>query len=368
MFAKSAAKIVLYLLICNKRQRLLREIIKFAIYFTSAFMFFNSVFLTAILILSSLSLFADDWTHDILGDGYEMTRLHMKPDYSGNVTVSLVRKLCGNRSYKAVLYVHGYNDYFFQKELGNQFVGNGYDFYALDLRKYGRSYMQGQKLFETRDLSEYFEEVTVALDLITESGCEEIVLMGHSTGGLILSYFMAKGMDEGYPVKALLLNSPFLDMNLDYLTENYVLPVVAWLSIVNKDIKIDQGASDLYARSLLKEYDGEWDYDKSWRLVVSPDVTAGWLHAITLAQKFLHKGVAIKQPILLMRSEKSSAEYLKSDIVLNVDEISKYGKRLGTDVTEYVVKDGLHDLFLSSKPVRYPLYAAMFDWLRSKGL
>lgn len=344
------------------------EIIKFAIYFISAVMGFNSFFLSTILILFSLPIFADDWDYDILGDGYEVTRLYMKPDYSGNVTASLIRKLCVNESGRAILYVHGYNDYFFQKELGNQFVGNGYDFYALDLRKYGRSYMQGQELFETRDLSEYFEDVTAALDVIAESGCKEIVLMGHSTGGLILSYFMAKGMAEGYPVKALLLNSPFLDMNLDNLTENYVLPVVAWLSILNNDIKINQGADDLYARSLLKEYDGEWEYDTSWKLVVSPDVTVGWLHAITDAQKFLHKGVDIRQPILLMRSERSSADYLLSDMVLDVDEISKYGKRLGADVTEYVVKNGLHDLFLSCKPVRYPLYAAMFNWLRSKGL
>lgn len=331
-------------------------------------MYFRFLLCAFLLMFSSLSAFSVNWNRDILNDGYESTYINLNPDYSGDVRVSLVRKLCIHESHKAVLYVHGYNDYFFQRELGNRFIGNGYDFYALDLRKYGRSYMQGQELFEVRDLSEYFEEIKVALGLITGSGCDEIILMGHSTGGLILSYFMAKGMDAGYPVKALLLNSPFLDMNLDTITEDYLLPLVAWLSILNNDIKINQGADDLYARSLLKEYEGEWEYDTSWKLVLSPGVTVGWLHAITGAQKFLHKGVDIRQPILLMRSERSSADYLLSDMVLDVDEISKYGKRLGQDVTEFVVKNGLHDLFLSSKPVSYPLYAAMFNWLQTKGL
>ena len=326
-------------------------------------MWLKPLFCLLMMLTISLPVLSGNWDQDILGDGYESSCIYLNPDYSGEVRISLIRKLCPYENSKAVLYVHGYNDYFFQKELGNQFVGNGYDFYALDLRKYGRSYVQGQDLFEVRDLSEYFEDIKVSLDSIVSGGHEEIILMSHSTGGLILSYFMAKGMDDGYPVKALLLNSPFLDMNLDAVTEKFLLPVVSCVSVLNSN-----GADDLYARSLLKEYDGEWEYDTSWKLVVSPDVTAGWLHAITAAQDFLHAGVNIKQPILLMRSEKSSTDYMESDIVLDVEEISKYGERLGGNVTEYIVKKGLHDLFLSSKPVRYSLYAAMFNWLQSKGL
>ena len=78
-------------------------------------------------------------------------------------------------------------------------------------------------------------------------------------------------------------------------------------------------------------------------------------------------------PILLMHSDYSSNgtdEELAhiTDIVLNVDEISRYGKRLGNDVTEYIVKNGIHDLFLSRMPIRYALYSHLFQWLESKGL
>ncbi|MEK8226237.1 alpha/beta hydrolase [Oerskovia sp. M15] len=40
---------------------------------------------------------------------------------------------------RAVLYVHGFVDYFFQAHLGDAFEEHGYAFYAIDLRGYGRS-------------------------------------------------------------------------------------------------------------------------------------------------------------------------------------------------------------------------------------
>ncbi len=40
---------------------------------------------------------------------------------------------------KAILYVHGYTDYFFQTGLAEHFIHLGYRFYAVDLQGYGRS-------------------------------------------------------------------------------------------------------------------------------------------------------------------------------------------------------------------------------------
>ena len=87
----------------------------------------------------------------------------------------------------AILYVHGYNDYFFQRELGDSVNARGYNFYALDLRKYGRSLRPHQDAFFCKDLGEYFADIDTALATIRSEGNERIWLMGHSTGGLITS-------------------------------------------------------------------------------------------------------------------------------------------------------------------------------------
>ena len=47
---------------------------------------------------------------------------------------------------QAVLHVHGFADYFFQTEFADWWAERGYDFYALDLRKYGRSLAEGHGL------------------------------------------------------------------------------------------------------------------------------------------------------------------------------------------------------------------------------
>ena len=85
----------------------------------------------------------------------------------------------------------------------------------------------------------------------------------------------------------------------------------------------------------------------------------------------MQKGTDIKIPILLMHSDKSiygdewTPEFNCGDAVLDVADISKYGKKLGPNVTEFVAEDGLHDLILSRKDVRDKVYAEMFMWLEN---
>ncbi|MFQ9503751.1 MAG: alpha/beta hydrolase [Alistipes indistinctus] len=67
------------------------------------------------------------------------TILPMPDDYEGKVIATLLRADSTAPSGRAVLYLHGYIDYFFQTHMAERFAGEGWNFYALDLRKYGRS-------------------------------------------------------------------------------------------------------------------------------------------------------------------------------------------------------------------------------------
>lgn len=106
-------------------------------------------------------------------------------DYSGPVRCTVVRKQveADTASMKrAVLYVHGFNDYFFQREMADSLVAAGYNFYAVDLRKYGRSLMEGNKQYELRAIDEYFADLDSALAIIEADSIGTVALMGHSTG------------------------------------------------------------------------------------------------------------------------------------------------------------------------------------------
>lgn len=314
------------------------------------------------------------WRPDILGDGYEMRTVTQPDDYSGKVISTIIRKLCPDTTltiHRGILYVHGFNDYFFQSEMGDRFVDHGYDFYAVDLRKYGRSLMPGQRPFEARAISEYFADIDSALVEMTRSGLTEIILMGHSTGGLTTSCYL----NERRPpeIKALILNSPFLDWNLGW--KERMISAVSLLGKFFPDMKISQGASTAYSESLLKSHHGEWDYNTAWKMEESPDVTAGWVRAITRAQHSLRNGKAdIRIPILLLYSSQSvegsewTPEFNRGDAVLDVKDIKRYGAELGPDVTCVRVNEGLHDLVLSRREVREPLFRYIFQWLKRENL
>ncbi len=312
---------------------------------------------------------------DVLGNDFEQHTFVLPDDYHGAVTATLVRKLSAcDTTHRAILYVHGYNDYFFQEEMANRFVDSCFNFYAVDLRKYGRSILPEQYPFEVRDMSEYFVEIDSAIHVIRREGNSEIILMGHSTGGLITSLYCDARKDN-LPVQGLILNSPFLEWNFSALFRNVLIPAVAALGSVVPDWALpDASSPSLYGQSLHKDYHGEWDFNTEWKRIVDRGQRFGWIRAIDNGHAQVHEGLDIPCPILLMHADKSiygdewSDNFHRGDAVLDVEHIARYGKMLGLKVTELTVENGLHDLVLSQPTVREFVYTEMFAWLRAMKL
>ena len=126
---------------------------------------------------------------DIL-PGFSRETIELPPDYEGQVVATLVSRKRLAPTEKAVLYVHGYVDYFFNTELAERYNAHGLDFYAIDLRKYGRSLLPHQSPNFALSLEEYFEELDAAIDRIrNRDGHSFVLLNGHSTGGLTGSLY-----------------------------------------------------------------------------------------------------------------------------------------------------------------------------------
>lgn len=320
-----------------------------------------------VTLLTTTTIFAAS-PDKLLGDKFETQTFEMDDDYSGSVRSTLITRVPRLNIDRAILYIHGYNDYFFQADMANRLYDSSYNFYAIDLRKYGRSLDSTQTPYEVRDLKEYFADIDSALMVIRQQGAKEVMLMGHSTGGLIASYYC--GSQEGIPpVEGLILNSPFLDMNLGGFMESVLVPIVSTIGACFPNLKVSGEGSSTYFESIHKDCHGEWDFDATLKLKYSTPITAGWIRAIHTAQKEVQDGYNLEVPILLMYSDMSynspewSPEYQRSDSVLDVVDIKKYGSLLGVNVTHAKIKDGLHDLVLSNESAREETYNRIFMWL-----
>lgn len=313
----------------------------------------------------------NQYTPDILGEGYQQLTLNFPDDYEGKVIATLVRKKAAIPTSKAVLYIHGFIDYFFQTEMAEQFNQHGYDFYALDLRKYGRSHLPHQILYNVLDLTEYNAEITEALKIIGEEHHNQVVLAGHSTGGLTATLYAAHHPDHPL-IKALWANSPFYDFNMNSLKKALGVPLLSQIGRYLPQAKFPSGLNKWYVPSLHRDYYGEWSFDLNWKLPNMKKVQLSFIRAIHVAQKEIHQGVKLTIPALVMHSNQTknprrwSKKATQSDVILGVKDIEKYARKIKGDVTTETIHHGLHDLVLSAEPVRSQVYQQLFDWLKIK--
>lgn len=300
---------------------------------------------------------------------FEYRTLDFPADYDGPVAATLIRaSLPAQDTRRAVLYVHGYIDYFFQEHLAEAFVAHGYRFYAVELRKYGRSLREGQHPDFARSMYEYYPDLTESIRHIREEGASGIVLLGHSTGGLLAALYADDG-PQREAIRCVVLNSPFLEFNTTWFKKHVQIPLAALLSIVFPFAHKKNELSPLYARSVHKHYRGEWDFDTSLKPIEGIPLYFSWLRAVRNGQRRIRRGLHIAVPVLVMSSDKSyfgktwSDELFESDSVLNVEDIRRRAPKLGQCVTYVAVEGGMHDLFLSREAVRTEAFRIVFGWL-----
>jgi alpha-beta hydrolase superfamily lysophospholipase len=305
---------------------------------------------------------------DILGAPYQRRALELGEDDEGPVVATLVRRRAPEPTNRAVLWLHGWSDYFFQTHVADYFVAHGFDFYALDLRKYGRSLRPRQTPNFCRRLDEYFPELDQAARIIrTEDRHDTLLVAAHSTGGLIAALW-AHQRRASRVVDALFLNSPFFDLNLPALLRTPAGVTAVQLARRQPYGILRRPLYPVYGHSLHTSHRGEWSYELAWKPVGGFPIRFGWLAAVRAGQRRLHAGLSIDVPVLVGCSTRSyrgqhwHALAHRADAVLDVAAIARWAPQLGRHMTLLRVDDAMHDLTLSAPPVRAVLFSELSRW------
>ncbi|WP_120494177.1 alpha/beta hydrolase [Microbacterium phyllosphaerae] len=327
-----------------------------------------------------------EWIADVLGDEFEQLTLELAPDDEGPVVATLVRALPSEQAWwnrlrgsrrlledVDVLYVHGWSDYFFQKRLARFWTARGARFFALDLRKYGRSLRDGQTPGYITDLATYDEDIAAALEAMGRgaegtASARRLVLMGHSTGGLTLSLWASRHPDTA---AAVILNSPWLEFQV--ASARPLIAPVAELQArwAPREVapQVDLG---FYTRAQqeVADPDDPVEVNLLWRPAQTMAVHAGWFHAVLSGHAAVAAGLSIGAPVCVLLSARFapptrwSEDLTRADSVLVVDDIARAALKLGPSVTVERIDGALHDVFLSRHEAREEAYRRLDGWVR----
>ncbi len=318
------------------------------------------------------------WEPDVLPGYWQRTfALGPDPDGEGQLEATLVRRGAPDTAARdAVLMVHGFTDYFFNTELADRFAARGIVPYALDLHKCGRSHRDGQTPHFTTDLARYDAELERALDTIAADSAGNVLIYGHSAGGLVVSLWLdrrRRAATTGKGVSGLILNSPWLDLQGHPLLRTPpTSAAIRALGRLCKRAVVRRPTEGGYGTSLHRDYHGEFDYDLAWKPVGGFPVRFGWIHAIRRGQARLHRGLDVGVPNLVLRSDRSVREVSdparieqiqRGDAVLDVAQIARWAGCIGNRTTIAPITDAKHDVFLSVAEPRQQAFAELDLWL-----
>jgi alpha-beta hydrolase superfamily lysophospholipase len=282
---------------------------------------------------------------------------------------TLVRVPASGEKRGAILYLHGFSDYFFQRHVGEHFAARGWDFYGLDLRGYGRSIREGDLPNYIEDLATYFEDLDAAVAAIRKDGHAKLVVLGHSTGGLIAPLWAHARRDD-HLLDAMVLNSPWFELADGWFNRTIGSAVVSALAAIAPKLVVRNGLGPVYGESVHRDHHGEWDFDVAWKPIHAFPIRAGWLRAIRRGHARLQRGLDVGVPVLVLRSSRSllhatvwTPETMRADTVLDVADMTRYAPCVGKEVEVVTIDDGMHDLFLSAKDVRERALSAIDEWL-----
>ncbi|SEA25546.1 Lysophospholipase, alpha-beta hydrolase superfamily [Bowdeniella nasicola] len=279
---------------------------------------------------------------------------------------------------RAILYLPGYSDYFFQTEHATAWRKRGFEFFALDMRAQGRNLLPGPRS-EEGPLPEYLpdlrirhEDIALAMRALRER-YDQIAILGHSTGGLQAVMYAYLSSPAAHPTRsrglpdrtrhplapdALILNSPWFGLNANPLTRLAAPLGVAALARIAPTQQVAT-LDPAYTHDLIEYDSGRWGIDPMLKPIDGFPMRAATLASVCSAQRRLARGLHLDIATLICHSARSgnnshptADEVATSDVVLDVADMTGRAMCVGVNAQTYAIEDGKHDLALSGPAAR----------------
>lgn len=246
-----------------------------------------------------------------------------------------------------VLIVHGYAEYAKRYDHVAQFFQeNNYQIAGIDLRGHGES--SGERAY-VPDFTKHIEDVKAFKDAMTEKYPNlPIIMLGHSMGGLIASYFSIK-----YPkdLDYLLLSGPYLGVSRE--VPKLLIKLGAVIAAIAPKLKV----VDVDASMISKDPKVVEDYLND-PMIYTGKTPAATGNEMVKAMKYVQANASkIKTPIYILHG--------KADRLAEPSGTEQFFANLGSADKEMQFLDGLlHEIL--NEPEQAMVMEKMLSWLTKR--
>ena len=258
-----------------------------------------------------------------------------------DVTIFNVKYKNINNS-KCIIWLSGRNDYFYHYHISQQF--NDYDIYS-------PSYRNCHELKD--DVSDYIydiQQITEEIDILYShfnlDKYDEIILYGHSTGGLIAILYQQNTKNK---ITKIVLNAPWIDYKFKYYDHYifhyllyYIIPYIPEYDLTNKK----SFKENKYMTMLSKKFNIDNLYKKKYN---TPIISSWFRNIIKYHNDISCNKIKLKYKTLILLSD-HTAKFKGAEIgdeVLDIDQHKKQILNLGDNIELCLIKDASHDVFVS---------------------
>lgn len=249
-----------------------------------------------------------------------------------------------SKNNKCIIWIPGRNDYFFHYHFSSFY--SEYDIYSIMFKN---NHARRKDIIHHVDhLEEHFLEIDKIYENYDINNYDEVILYGHSTGGLLCILYNEQNKKN--KINKLILNSPFLKFKGHWI-ENIFLNYIGWYLfnyIPDINISFTINKPNSYALSLCNKY----KINKKYKTYHNLPIISSWIINIMKHQNRISLNkIKINIPTIIFYCDKSIKNNFteQGDSIINIEENLKQIPYLINDNLLHlkIIKNGRHDILCS---------------------
>jgi len=278
--------------------------------------------------------------NDIPEEKSKFKSIHLNLD--DNITFSVKYKKCNNS--KCIIWLPGRNDYFYHYHISQHF--DDYDIYSILYRNCHE--LKEDVTDYIYDIKQSHNEIDMVYDYFNLNLYDEVILYGHSTGGLIAILYQDTTKNK---INKMVLNAPWLHYKFndyDHYIFNYLLyyiiPYMPEYDLTNNK----SFRENKYVLMLSNKFNFDCIYKKKYN---TPIISSWFRNIIKYHSDISNDKIKLKYETLILLSDHTS-KYKGAntgDEVLDIDKHKEQILKLGHNIKLHLIKDASHDVFVSYK-------------------